>query len=187
MNLGIFRRRHIVGAVLAVLVLAPAAWAHAGPPFPLLVDQQVGPVVASVWADPDIGVGTFYITFEPLPGGAVPDDIAVDIVVQPVSKRLPETRFAAVRDTTQARVQFYAEAEFDQQEFWDVRFEIHSAAGAGQLTSQVEATPPGLGRFDLVLYLMPFVMVGGLWVRAVFRKRAIKAERAKRAVALKQG
>lgn len=165
--------------------MAPVAGAHAGPPFPLIVDQHVGPCVVSVWADPDIGIGTFYITFDPLPGDVVPADIGVDLVVQPINKRLPEARYAGIRDATQDRIQFNVQAEFDRQEFWDVRFEIHSAAGSGQIASQVEATPPGLGGFQVFLYTVPFFLFGGLWVRAVFRKRAIKAAHAKRMAAFK--
>lgn len=159
-----------------VATLAVPVGAHAGPPFPIIVDQHAGPVVVSVWADPDIGVGTFYVTLDALPGGTVPDDLTVDVIVRPVSGRLPEATYRAERDRSQARVQYFAQAEFDRQEMWTIRIVVASSAGGGELAAEVEATPPGLGRWDILLYLMPFLAIGLLWVRALQRKRAIARE-----------
>jgi hypothetical protein len=62
-----------------------------------MVDKLSGPCLISVWADPDVGIGTFFIIVEALRGGSLPGDIKVDIAVQPVSSRLPEARHAALR------------------------------------------------------------------------------------------
>ncbi len=161
-----------LGAALLVVALAARAGAHSGPPFPMIVDQPIGPVVVSVWGDPDIGVGTFYVTFAAPPGGEIPGDLAVDLVVQPVSGRLPEARYAATRDATTDRVQFTAEAEFDRQEMWRIKFLIHSSVGTNELATEVEATPAGLGPFDVVLYLLPFLAVAFIWGRAMLRHRS---------------
>lgn len=158
---------------LVLAAFAVPAGAHAGPPFPIVVDQPAGPVKVSIWADPDIGYGTFYVTIEPLAeSGQIPADLKVDVSVRPVDGRLPEKTYEAKRDTSVSNVQFYAEAEFDRQEFWDVRFTLSSSAGGGELTSQVEATPPGLGRWDLLLYLFPFLAIGVIWARAILKRRS---------------
>ena len=34
----------------------------------------------------------------------------------------------------------------------------------------VEATPPGYGRWDLLLYLLPFLAIGVLWAVAMLRR-----------------
>ncbi len=162
-----------IGALVVVTALAGRAGAHSGPPYPIFVDRPCGPVVVSVWADPDIGIGTFYVTVEPTPGGAIPADLAVDVGVRPVSGRLPESTVTAERDRWQSTVTYYAQAEFDRQEMWTVRVLVHSSAGEGELTTEVEATPPGFGRWDLLLYLLPFLAVGFLWTRALLRKRAL--------------
>jgi hypothetical protein len=47
---------------------------------------------------------------------------------------------------------------------------LDSAAGAAETIATVEATPPGYGRWDLLLYLLPFVAVGILWVIAMVHK-----------------
>ena len=90
------RTRILALTALAALGLAPApALAHAGPPFPILVDRPVGPYVASVWTDPDIGTGTFFVILEPAKGKALPAGTRVRIAVQPVDGRLAEAVHAA--------------------------------------------------------------------------------------------
>jgi hypothetical protein len=60
---------------------------------------------------------------------------------------------------------------FDAQEFWRVRVEIDGPAGKAEASAEVEATPPGLGRWDFALYLFPFVLLAGLWTYGVTRAR----------------
>lgn len=156
------------GLLLAVPALALA---HEGPPYPILVDKTLGPCVVSVWADPDVGTGTFFFILEPTPGGRVPDDVRVEVGVRPVSGRLPEAVHAAEREDQGGRVQYKALVPFDAQELWRVRVHLQSAQGEGEATTDVEVTPPGYGRWDLLIYLLPFVAVGALWLRAIVKGR----------------
>jgi len=160
----------ICAAVFLLFPFSNSSFAHDGPPYPVIVDKNVGPSVLSVWADPDVGIGTFFITLEPVPGGALPGDIKIDITVQPVSGRLPEARYAALRDTSNKRTQFKAEVPFDSQERWRVRVTLESSQGSGEATTEVDVTPPGFGRWDLAIYFFPFLLIGFLWLRAFFRK-----------------
>ena len=59
-------------------------------------------------------------------------------------------------------------------EFWRARLILHSSQGDGESTANVEATPAGFGRWDLLLYLLPFVGVGFLWFKAVTTKRGYR-------------
>jgi hypothetical protein len=52
-----------------------------------------------------------------------------------------------------------------------VRFEVAGPLGKGAVDAEVEATPPGLGRWDLLVYLFPFALLGGLWAYGVIRYR----------------
>jgi hypothetical protein len=148
------------------------ARAHEGPPYPIVVDKAVGTCVLSVWGDPDVGIGTFFIILEPLSGTALPGDVKVNVVVQPVSGRLPEARYSASRDLSNKRVQFKAEVPFDAQERWRLRVMLESSQGADEVASDIEVTPPGFGRWDLLIYVFPFLLIGLLWLRAFFRKQA---------------
>jgi hypothetical protein len=162
---------------LSVASLGEFAWAHQGPPFPIVVDKKTGPCVISVWTDPDIGIGTFFVIVDPLPGSKVPDDLKVDLAVTPVSGRLPEVVYATTRDSQRGQVQFNAQVNFDRQEFWKVRVHLSSSVGEGEVISQVEATPPGLGRWDLLFYLLPFLAVVGLFLRGMRKSRKRRAAR----------
>jgi hypothetical protein len=50
---------------------------------------------------------------------------------------------------------------------------LDGSEGGGDAAAEVMATPNGtLGPIELVLYSMPFLAVGFLWIKAVLRRRA---------------
>lgn len=156
---------------LALLLAAPAM-AHQGPPFPILVDQRAGPYVASVWTDPDIGTGTFFVILEPPEGQTLPAGTRVRVGVQPVSKRLPEALYEAKLQSSKDGERYFAAVPFDQGGLWQTRVLLEGPKGGGALSAQVEATPDGtLGPFASVVYLLPFLGVGFLWFKAAIRRR----------------
>lgn len=167
----------LLTAVALVLACHARAAAHEGPPYPILVDKSLGPSSASVWADPDVGTGTFFIILEPAPNSTLPEDIKVEIGVRPVGGRLAEVLHAAEREGVRGRVQYKAEVPFDAEGQWHVRVLLQSSRGGGEIAADVEVTPPGLGRWDLLIYLFPFLLVGALWLRAVTRRGRGKASR----------
>jgi hypothetical protein len=161
-----------------MILLTPAlpSHAHEGPPFPILVDQHIGSMLVSVWTDPDIGTGTFFIVLEPDAGSSLPEDIAIEVGVAPVSGRLEEVRYQAEPQRVRYGARYYTEVQFDRGEWWHVRIVLESSAGSGELTAEVEATPDGtIGPISLVLYLLPFLAVGFLWLKAVLRQRRAAA------------
>jgi len=163
MHLHRARYAHVI-----VLCCAKLASAHEGPPFPLFVDQQVGPYVVSVWTDPDIGEALFFVIVNK--PAQLPADLRVQIGVQPVSGRLPEAFYATERENLRNQVQYRAQAHLDAQELWRVRVRLESEQGNAETIATVEATPPGYGRWDLLVYLLPFLGVGALWAMAMMRK-----------------
>ena len=142
--------------------------AHEGPPFPLFVDQKLDPYVVSVWTDPDVGEALFFVIVGP--GTQPPADLRVQLGVQPVSGRLPEAVYNGELENVQGRVQYRALVHFDAEELWRVRVRLESAQGNAETLATVEATPPGYGRWDLLVYLLPFLGVGLLWAIAMIRK-----------------
>lgn len=159
--------------ILFLFLWSAPVSAHQGPPFPILVDQRVGPYVASVWTDPDIGTGTFFVVLEPPKGEkTLPLRTRVRIGVQPVSKRLPEIVYDAKPQAVHYGQRHFAEVKFDRGEMWRIRVLIEGPQGGGQLTSEVEATPNGtLGPVGSLVYLFPFLAVGFLWLKAALRRR----------------
>ena len=154
---------------LIVMALAGKVNAHEGPPFPLFLDQKVDRYVVSVWTDPDVGTALFFVILNEQ--GDLPPDLHVQIGVQPVSGRLAEVFYPAERENLQGRVQYKSQVQFDAQEIWRVRVQLQSAqSGNAETVATVEATPPGYGRWDLLIYLFPFLAVGLLWAVAMIRK-----------------
>src|SRR5215510_7571836 len=44
----------------SLLITFRSVSAHEGPPYPIMVDKMIGPCLVSVWADPDVGIGTYF-------------------------------------------------------------------------------------------------------------------------------
>jgi len=154
-------------ALLIIFGVVRIASAHEGPPFAIVVDQKADRYVVSIWSDPDVGEALFFVILNaPEP----PADLRVQIGVQPVSGRLPEAFYAAERENVQGQIQYRAQVHFDAQELWRVRVRLESAQGNAETFATVEATPPGYGRWDLLVYLLPFVAIGVLWAVAMLRR-----------------
>lgn len=157
----------------ALLFWTTIVHAHEGPPFPILVDQKAGPYVASVWTDPDVGTGIFFVILEPPKRQSLPAKTNVRIGLQPVSKRLEEAVYEAEPQRVRHGARYYVEAPLDRAEMWRVRVLLDGAEGGGEMTAQVEATPDGtLGPWASLVYLLPFLGIGWLWLKAAMRRRA---------------
>jgi hypothetical protein len=158
-------------AISLLLCLVLPAGAHNGPPFPIIEGKRVGPCIVALWTHPDVGIGTFFVILDAPPGGKIPGDLKLEIGVQPGSGRLAEVRYPMRRDELNGQLQYKTEVNFDADEIWRVHLLIHSAAGDGEAEATVEATPPGLGRWDLLWFVTPFLAAAFLWFRAATRKR----------------
>jgi hypothetical protein len=167
---GVPRPRYLVVALLAVCVSMPA-WAHIGPPYPIMQNRKIGALTVSVWSNPDVGTGSFFVVIDPPQGGSVPSDMKVQIVVQPVSGRLPEMRYDAWREKLRNRVEFKADVPFDKEEMWRIRILLASAQITGEADTDVPVTPALLGRWSLLFFLLPFLGIAALWLRAVSERR----------------
>ena len=165
---------------LLLLSVTPAK-AHNGPPFPIITDQHVGPCIVSLWIHPDIGTSPIFILVDPAPGTTIPKDLKMQVGVQPVSNRLAEVIYLTTIADERGQLEYKTNVEFDQQEFWKVRLILASSAGGGEFTAQVEATPYGYGRWDLLLFALPFVAVAFLFLKGVAKRRRLRKLRMQQA------
>jgi hypothetical protein len=163
--------RSCISAVLLLSLFPAVAAAHNGPPFPIIENQRVGPCVISLWTHPDIGPALFFVVVEPVPGGTIPKDLKFEIAVQPESGRLPEAFYPMALDDVKGQVDYKTLVQFDRDEFWRVRLIVESSEGKKEALSRVEATPVGLGRWDLLFFLSPFLLVAFLWGLGMSRRR----------------
>ena len=158
--------------IVAMLAGPAAAFAHQGPPFPILVDQPAAGYLVSVWADPDIGDAQFFIIVETPDGDPPAEAPHVSTWAEPVSGRLQRVRYETTQQTLRNQVQFEANPYFDQRDTWTVGFRLTAPGGqSGELTTEIESTPPGYGQWDLAIYLFPFLLLAVLWIAAVVRRR----------------
>lgn len=159
---------------LEVACLAPALAAHEGPPFPVVVDEIREPWTVDIWADPDVGLGTFWVQLRAAEGHALPDDTEVWVFAAPSDGRQEALRWPSEREPFRAGQQHVAEVELPTREFWTFRVLIESATAGAQenVAFNVEVTPPGYGPIDLLLYLWPFLAIAFLWWKVLRRHHA---------------
>lgn len=163
---------HFVLFAVVALDARRVASAHEGPPFPILMDRRLAGYLVSVWADPDIGEAQFYIIVDDLEGGIPREAPRVSMWVEPVSGRKDRVTYGATRQPVRNQMQFAAQPYFDRQDMWQVGFHLATSGGVCQeLTAEIESTPPGFGRWDLAIYLFPFVLLGVMWAIAASRRR----------------
>jgi hypothetical protein len=168
------RKAGASAVVLFLLFWPTTAAAHHGTPFPIIENQRVGGCTVSLWTHPHVGTVPFFVLVDPVPGGKIPDDLRIEIGVQPENGRLPEAVYPADRDETRRRLEYKALVQFDRDESWRVRLTVRSSQGSGELLARVDTVAPGYGRWDLLLYLLPFLAIAFLWFRRVMRRRSYK-------------
>ncbi|HEV8182047.1 MAG TPA: hypothetical protein VGQ61_06715, partial [Candidatus Angelobacter sp.] len=152
-------------------ISAPAHDHHA-PPVCIITDEQVGPWTISVWAQQHMDTGRFFVKVRPSSGTTVPDDLKVEIGVQPANQNSPEIFYAASRESQDE--QYEAEAPFDIEKSWQIRVRLQSSRGVNETTTYIGASPPGSGQWQLLLYSLPFLSVGALWLRVYRLRRGLR-------------
>ena len=156
---------------------------HHAPPARIITDEQVGPWTISVWAQQQMDTGRFFVKVRPsseskagITGGTtvptISDDLKVEIGVQPANQNSPEIFYSADRESPDA--QYEAEAPFDSGKAWQIRVRLQSSRGVNESTTYLNASPPLPGQWQFFLYSLPFLSVGGLWLRVYLLRRGLK-------------
>ena len=148
---------------------------HHAPPARIITDEQVGPWTISVWAQQHMDTGRFFVKVRPSSGTTVPtvpDDLKVEIGVQPANQSSPETFYPADREFPDA--QYAADAPFDSEKSWQIRVRLQSSRGVNETTTYINASPPLSGQWQFLLYSLPFLSVGGLWLGVYLLRRGLK-------------
>lgn len=155
--------------------------AHDGPPFPIVSDHTAGPYEIDVWTDPDAtddgsAGGQFWVIVEPAgASGDPPAGTAVTVSIRPAASGGAWVTGRAEPVDGRVSRQFAA-LLMDHEGRFDVRVEVEGPLGPAVATAWVDATydlrpPPVM----LVLYLMPFLVVGVLWMKLLIRRRRAKS------------
>jgi hypothetical protein len=173
----------IVSATCGLLVCRPA-FAHDGPPYPIVSNQLLGAYRVSVWTDPDTtddGTpgGQFWVMIDlARTGDALSSDVRADVTIRPLDRPGASLTARAAPVSGDASRQFVA-LRMDHEGRFAVRVDVDSAAGLLSVDSEVQATYDRRpSRLMLVVYLLPFVLVGFLWTTLLVRRRRAAHARA---------
>jgi hypothetical protein len=166
------RSRILAGSIVVLMLSSGVALGHSGPPIPLVSNRIVGPYTVSVWADPDstddgTAGGRFWITF----GAPPPPGTRVQVATKPLGRAGPTIQGTAQSDTRNAS-QWFSALVMDHEGRFQVRVTVDGPLGPAAVEAEVDATydlrpPPGL----VVVYLVPFIAVGFLWLKMLLRRR----------------
>lgn len=170
---GVIARRTLplILAVFAWLTLARPTLAHVGPPYPVLLDEPVGPYVVSSLADPDVGVGTFILAIVDAQGRPAPPDTQVVLSVRPLDGHAAPASHVAQWQRMRDGERFIAQVPFDAEGMWQVQLSVEGTAGRGEISFDVRVTPANLPWLSSLLCLAPFLLVGILWIVGARRQR----------------
>ena len=161
----------------SLLINSSQAFAHAGPPYPIVSNKLVGQYRISVWTDPDTtddeaAGGQFWVVIDPARAGdTVSADVRAEVTIWPLDRTGEKlsARAAAVRGNVSR--QFVA-LRMDHEGRFAVRVELQGVADRASVDSEVQATYDlRPSRFMLVVYLLPFLLAGVLWTTLLVRRR----------------
>jgi hypothetical protein len=170
-------RIELLLATLSVLALEPGVAAHSGPPFPIVSNRTAGAYTVSIWTDPDAtddgkAAGRFWVVVETAEGTVpLPSDTRVTVAIWPVGR--PNLEHAAQADPADAQPsRRFALLPMDHEGPFAVRVTLQGRLGSATVEGAVDATYDRRpAPFLLGVYLLPFVLVGGLWIKVLLRRR----------------
>ena len=160
-------------AAAICLAVADGAVAHDGPPYPIVSDRRAGPYVMSVWTDPDTTDdrspgGQFWVTFTGDGAGGQSRDVHVTITATPL-RGGPEQSVEAAANSTGS---YFGALVLDHEGRFRIDVRARGSQGDGDVSAEVDATYDlRPAPFVVVLYAVPFALVGALWVRLLLRRR----------------
>jgi hypothetical protein len=147
---------------------------HHGVPSRVVADQRVGPYIASVWIESDVGEGAVYVMLDAANGLAFTPPSSVRVALAPTSGRLGEVVHVAELEPMPGGrgARHMTRVMFDRPERWNVRVIVDGPAGGGQLTMQVKSTlNASLGPLGAILASLPFVLVAFVYWRSWIARR----------------
>jgi hypothetical protein len=167
----------VTWTIVGVMTAGAATRAHSGPPFPIVSNRIAGAYEISLWTDPDAtddgsAAGKFWVMMDPVQKGAtLAPDTLVRVSVWPLDRQGPVRTASAEPVGHEASRRFVA-LVMDHEGPYAVRVMIEGPLGLARVDAGVDATYDLRPRpIVLALSLMPFLLVGFLWVKLLLRRR----------------
>ena len=167
----------MAGAITSVATVA----AHGGMPLPVVSRRAAGPYIVSLWADPDVSdhgmaMGRFWVMLEPVARGtALPADTRVRVSIRPLDGQGRETVGNAAPVEGAVSRQFVA-LLIDHESAYGVRVSTDGPLGHADVDATVDAAYDMRPQPVMVLlYVVPFLAAGWLWLKLFLRRRQAHA------------
>ena len=143
---------------------------HPGPPVQIVTDEHLGSWTVSAWIQTHVGIAKVFVHVYSADGKPLPDELKVEFGVRSNNAGSHETFYYAECDRCEAG-QYQADIPFEASESNQLKIRIKSSQGSYEIVRYVGSSPPGPAAWQL-LYLLPFLAVGGLWFRVNRLRRA---------------
>ncbi len=151
--------------------------AHSGPPYPIVSSLAIDPYVVSVWTDPDTTDdktpgGQFWVVIEQPSHTSLPPATRATVTVRPLDRPGP-TRSVEAKPVQGDPSNQFATLVLDHEGRFGVSIALDGPRGHAVLRTQVDATynlRPS--RWLTVLYVVPFLLAGFIWIKLLWRRRA---------------
>jgi hypothetical protein len=173
-------RPKVLASACIVWLWTSHVHAHSGPPFPIVSNRTAGPYDVSIWTDPDAtddgsAAGQFWVLLQtPNTPGGVPRDTRAEVTVTPLD-RPGEARSQKTEPVNGELTRQFAAVVLDHEGRFSVRASIGGPLGNAKVETEVDATYDlRPSRAMLVVYLVPFLLVGFLWGKLLLRRRTRK-------------
>lgn len=151
--------------------------AHSGPPFPILSNVHAGAYEISVWTDPDAtddgsAGGQFWVVVQPADkSAALPPETRAHVAIRPLDRPGSELKGQAAPVAREMSRHFVA-LVMDHEGRYRVRASIEGPLGSAAVEAEVDATYDlRPAPFMMAIYLIPFLLVGFLWLKLLIRRR----------------
>lgn len=166
-----------LGVMLAAMLwLEASGAAHSGPPYPIVTERAIGSYVVSVWTDPDATDdgsrgGQFWVVLHEGAGRPDAATTRVEIAVKPSDREGAWQRADGTAVNGDPARRFVA-LPMDHEGPYAVAVAVTSPSGRASLDAAVQATYDARpSPYLIVVYLLPFVLIGGLWVKLMIARR----------------
>ncbi len=167
----------IAAVIIGVMTASAGVRAHSGPPYPIVSNQIAGAYQISLWTDPDTtddgsAAGKFWVTMSPARKGVVlAPDTRVNVSIWPTDRQ-GSVRTGSADPVGHEPSSRFVALVMDHEGPYSVRVKIEGPLGPADVEAAVDATYDLRPRpIMLALALMPFLLVGFLWVKLLLRRR----------------
>jgi hypothetical protein len=173
------RRGVVCVTVGAFLISGASLGAHSGPPFPIVSDRVAGAYRIAIWTDPDAtddqsAAGKFWVMLQPArPDGerAIPPGTRVEVTIRPLD-RPGMVRSGLAEPVNRDVARQFVALVMDHEGPFGVRVALDGPLGSADVDASTDATYDLRPRpILMVVFVLPFVLVGLLWGKLLIRRR----------------